>query len=274
MRVIFATYLFLMGLLSGCSSIAQRSPLAALERRMVYQPASFPADFPNDRVPFEDVDFTSKDGTSLHGWFADHPQPAGIVLLCHGNGGNIVNLGETLQILNRRHRLAVLAFDYRGYGKSQGKPTEDGILADARAARAWLAKRKDVSEQEIILMGRSLGGAVAIDLAAKDGAKGLVLASTFTSMPDVAQRLFPWIPTQWLMTQRFDSIEKIGAYHGPLLQTHGDADTLIPIEQGRRLYSAANGAKRFINIPGAGHNDPQPEEYRMALDEFLAQLND
>ena len=261
-------------LLSGCASWSRYSPLARIENKLVYHPAPFPSDLPREKIPFEDVEFTSADGTRLHGWFADHPDPVGVALVCHGNSGNIVSRGDSLMILNRRHRLAVMIFDYRGFGKSEGKPDEAGVLADARAARAWLADRKRISEQEIILMGRSLGGAVAVDLASRDGARGLVLASTLTSMPAVAREKFPFLPASLLMRQRFNSLEKIRNYHGPLLQSHGDADKLIPIEQGRRLFSAAPGPKRFVTVRDAGHNDPQSEEYRHALDQFLAKLND
>jgi len=273
-RVITASALLVTILLSGCAALNQVSPLAKLENNLVYQPTPFASDFPTDEIPFEDVEFNSGDGTRLHGWFADHPDPVGIALICHGNAGNIVSRGESLMILNRRHRLAAMIFDYRGYGKSEGKPTESGILLDARAARAWLANRKQVLENEIILMGRSLGGGVAVDLAANDGAKALVLASTFSSMPEVAKNLLPILPANLLMQQRFDSISKITKYRGPLLQSHGDLDKLIPIEQGRKLFLAAPGPKRFVTIPNAGHNDPQSDEYRQALDEFLAELAD
>lgn len=258
--------------LPGCATWNEVSPLAKLESKLIYQPTQFPADLPAKKIPFENADFISADGTRLHGWFADHPDPVGVALVCHGNAGNIVSRGDSLMILNKRHRLAVLIFDYRGFGKSDGSPTETGIYADARAARAWLAERKQIPENEIILMGRSLGGAVAIDLAADSGAKGLVLASTFTSMPAVAKKIAPMVPVNLLMRQRFNSIDKIASYRGPLLQSHGDADELIPIKQGRSLFSAAQGPKRFITIKDAGHNDPQSEEYRIALDEFLAKL--
>lgn len=249
------------------------SPLATLEKNLVYHPTSYPSELEGEPLPFEEARFQSDDGTELHGWFMDHPEPIAIALFCHGNAGNIASRGDSLMILNRHHRLAVMAFDYRGYGKSKGRPTENGILADARAARKWLAKRKGVREQDIVLMGRSLGGAVAIDLAAKDGAKGLVIASTFTSLPDVAQEAFPMLPARILMTQRFNSLAKIKDYHGPLLQSHGDADVLIPISLARELHAAAPGRKQFIPIPGGRHNDPQPEEYRIALDAFLRELS-
>jgi len=261
-----------VSVLPGCASWSKVSPLAKLEKSLVYQPSPFPADIPVDKIPFEDVQFFSGDGTRLHGWFADHPDPVGVALVCHGNAGNIASRGSSLQILNDRHRLAVMIFDYRGYGNSEGTPTESGVLSDARAARAWLAKRKQIPESEIILMGRSLGGGVAVDLAAKDGAKGLVLASTFTSMPAVAKNLLPAVPANLLMRQRFNSIDKLPNYQGPLLQSHGDADKLIPIEQGKQLFASARGPKRFVVIPNAGHNDPQSEEYRQALDQFLAEI--
>lgn len=269
---IMLAMLAMLAMLSGCSALKRHSPLAVLERKLVFQPAKFPPELENRTIPFEDVEFQSTDGTKLHGWFADHPNPVAIALFCHGNAGNIASRGNSLMILNQHHRLAVMTFDYRGYGKSEGKPTEKGILADARAARKWLANRKGVPEHEIVLLGRSLGGAVAVDLAAQDGARGLVLASTFASMPAVARNAFPLLPTSLLMTQRFDSLTKIGNYDGPLLQSHGDADELIPIDQARELFTAAEGRKRFVVIPGGKHNDPQPEEYRVALDEFLRGL--
>lgn len=259
--------------MTGCAKWTGLSPLTKLENRFLYHPSPFPDDFPDESVPFENVEFSSADGTRLHGWFADHPEPLGIALICHGNAGNIVALGDSLSILNKRHRLAAMVFDYRGYGRSEGVPSEEGILADARAARTWLANRKRVDESEIILMGRSLGGAVAIDLAAKDGARALVVASTFSSLPNVAKHHVRYAPVSWLMRQRFDSIEKIANYHGPFLQSHGDADTLIPIELARELFDAAPGDKRFVTILNAGHNDPQTEEYREALDRFLVDLN-
>jgi len=257
---------------AGCATVNRYSPVAVLERKMIYQPAEYPPELAGREIPFEEVEFESADNTKLHGWFADHDDPIAVALFCHGNAGNIVSRGNSLMILNQHHRLAVMAFDYRGYGKSEGEPTKEGILADARAARKWLANRTGVAEEDIVLLGHSLGGAVAVDLAAEDGARGLVLASTFSSLPAVAKNAFPYLPTSILLTQRFDSLTKIKNYQGPLLQSHGDADELIPIEQGKAVFEAAPGKKRFVVIPGANHNDPQSEEYRTALDEFLRSL--
>jgi len=271
---LFTTFFFSLVLIAGagCSSLQSISPTAGLERKLIFQPQPWPEELADRETPFEDVNFDSADGTRLHGWFLDHPDPAGVALFCHGNAGNIASRAESLMLLNQRHQLAAMMFDYRGYGKSEGRPSEQGVFADARAARKWLASRKQISEQEIIVMGRSLGGAVAIELASADGAKGLVLASTFTSMPDVAKHVMPIVPSRLIMTQRFNSLAKIKNYHGPLLHSHGDADQLIPIELGRKLFEAAPGRKRFVVIPNAGHNDPQSAEYRTAFDEFLSSL--
>lgn len=257
----------------GCASLHSVSPLAPLEKSVIYQPAKYPVgDWQSEQILRENAWFTAADGTKLHGWFLPHKKPRAVVLFMHGNAGNVTHRADTLRILNERHSLAVMTFDYRGYGLSEGDPNELGILQDARAARAWLAERTDVEESDIVLMGRSLGGGVAVDLASKDGARGLVLASTFTSLPDVGGQLLPLVPTGLLMTQRLHSLSKIGDYQGPLLQTHGTADRVIPFEMGQRLFEAAPGPKRFIAIEGGDHNCRQPEEYRIALDEFLSSL--
>ena len=273
MRLSYQLVWGLLFLLVGCASLGPLSPLVPVERALVYQPRPFPeSDSLPENLPFEDAWFEAADGTQLHGWYLGHPKPRAVALFCHGNAGNIVSRGETLKILQERHGLAVMTFDYRGYGKSEGKPSERGILQDARAARAWLASRAGVEETEIVLMGRSLGGAVAVDLAAQDGARGLVLASTFSSLPDAAAHHMPWMFPNLNMTQRLNSAGKIGNYSGPLLQRHGDKDLLIPIELGRKLFDAAGEPKQFFVLPGAGHNDPQTEEYRRVFDEFIASL--
>jgi len=123
-----------------------------------------------------------------------------------------------------------------------------------------------------VLMGRSLGGAVAVDVAARDGARALVLESTFSSIPDLAAHAYPWLPVRQLLRTQLDSTGKIADYHGPLLQTHGDADTIIPLKLGRRVFEAANEPKQFVTFPGIDHNDPQPREYYDSLARFLDNL--
>jgi fermentation-respiration switch protein FrsA (DUF1100 family) len=167
--------------------------------------------------------------------------------------------------------VTVFAFDYRGYGRSEGTPSEQGVLADARAARRWLAEREGVAEQDIVLYGRSLGGGVAVDLAAKDSARALILESTFTSLPAVANDALPLWPGV-IMLNRYNSLAKIGDYHGPLLMSHGDADEVIPIAQGERLFAAANEPKRFVRIAEADHNWSPPKYYVEQLDQFFLSL--
>jgi fermentation-respiration switch protein FrsA (DUF1100 family) len=167
----------------------------------------------------------------------------------------------------------VLAFDYRGYGHSEGRPSETGLFADARAARKFLAAKAGVPESEVVLYGQSLGGAVAVDLAAHDGARGLILESTFTSLADVANYKFPLTPPGRILQNRFDSVQKIGNYGGPLLIVHGESDSLVPIEQAKSLYAAAAAKpKSFVAIPGADHNWEPTLEVIAALDAFLREL--
>jgi uncharacterized protein len=260
--------------ISGCAgSFARFSPLAAFETANVFLPVKYPqGDWDAAAHGAEDAWFSAADGTRLHGWHLPHADPAAVVLFAHGNAGNVSLQAESLRTLHDEHHLSVMTFDYRGYGRSAGHPDEAGILQDARAARAWLAQREQLPESEIVLLGHSLGGGVMIDLAANDGARGLVVASTFTSLPDVASAHAPFVPARWLMRNRLESIEKIGNYRGPLLIIHGDADEVIPYEQGLSLYQAANEPKAFVTKPGARHNDPMSHKERRALDAFLASL--
>jgi len=184
----------------------------------------------------------------------------------------VESLTQAASELQERHQCAVFLFDYRGFGHSEGTPTEDGIYLDARAARQWLAARTGIQPSDVVLVGRSLGGGVAVELAAQDGARGLVLQSTFSSLPDVAASHLPWVFPHLMMTQRFDSIEKIKHYRGPLLQCHGSADELVPLESAKKLFNAASGAKYFITIPGANHNDPPNLAFEEELDRFLSDL--
>ena len=224
-------------------------------------------------LEFEDAWFTSADGTRLHGWFVPHENPRAVVLFNHGSGGNITHRDHRLRQL---HALgaAVLCYDYRGFGRSGGSlGGEEGLLADARAARAWLASHTGVSETDIVQFGRSLGGGIAVDLAAKDGARGLLLEATFTSLPEVAAHHYWWAPVQQYMTYRLKSIDKIGDYEGPMLQSHGGADDVVPLEQARRLFEAAGSEpKRFIVFDGAVHETDPPDSYTEELDRFFGSL--
>lgn len=259
---------------SGCRMLGPVSPTAALEKSIIFHPQPFPEEaWGETRGAFEDAWFESENGARLHGLFVDHPNPRAVALFCHGNAETVASCAESMLLLNQRHGLAVLVFDYQGYGRSEGRPSEQGDFADARAARLWLAQRMGIEESQVVLMGRSLGGAVAVELAGNDGARGLILASTFDSMTSLAQTHAPLLMPQLSMTQRFDSIDTIWRYKGPLLQSHGDADELIPIDSARKLFDAASSErKQFVVIPNAGHNDPTDENYRQIFDQFIESL--
>lgn len=244
-----------------------------LEESLIFFPDRYPAgDWQPAGLAPEDAWFAAEDGTRLHGWYFDHPHPAATVLFSHGNAGNLSHRAERMRILRELVGAAVMIYDYRGYGRSEGRPDEAGVLADGCAARAWLARRAGLDPAEIVLMGESLGGAVSVHLAAADGARGLVLEGTFTSVPDVAAHHYPFVPVRMLLRTRLDALSQIGRYAGPLLQSHGDADTIVPYAQGRRLFEAAAGPKRFVTLSGLDHNDPAPAYYYEALREFLAGL--
>jgi fermentation-respiration switch protein FrsA (DUF1100 family) len=243
-----------------------------LENTLIYFPVPYPhGDWKPKGLAFEDAWFTSDDGVRLHGWYLPTKNAHAAVLFCHGNGGNLSHRIAKLHML-RHCGASVLAFDYRGYGRSEGMPNEKGILADARAARKWLADREKIAETDVVVMGESLGGAVAVDLAAKDGARAMVLESTFSSLPDVAAYHYPFLPVRWLMRSRFDSLSKIRQYHGPLLMAHGDSDTIIPLASAQRLFEAANEPKQWILMAHHDHNDLPPGEFVEALAKFLHNL--
>lgn len=246
-----------------------------LENTLIFYPSLYPEGQWNPKgLKFEDAWFQAADGTKLHGWYVPKKNAKAAVLFCHGNAGNITGRTGILGLLHTRVGVSTLIFDYRGFGRSEGEPDEAGVLADARAARQWLAKREGIAETDVVVMGESIGGAVAVDLAARDGAKALVLESTFNNMPDVAAYHYPWLPVRWAMRTRLDSAAKIKDYHGPLLQTHGDVDEIVPLRFGQRLFEAANAPKRFLLYPGHHHNEPMPLDYYDRLAGFLDNVND
>jgi fermentation-respiration switch protein FrsA (DUF1100 family) len=259
---------------TGCLS----SGLERVENRLVYQPTKqsvfslHPPVAPPAGV--EDVCIGKPESNAhLHGWYAEAKNPRAVVLYCHGNGGDVTRCKDSILAFRNQLNVTILAFDYSGYGSSSGRPSEATLYRDARLARKWLAERAGVSEQAIVLCGYSLGGGVAVELASSDGARALILERTFTTIPDVAETMVPWLPVQKLMANRFDSMSKIAKYHGPLLQTHGDADRVVPYILGQRLHVAANEPKLFVRIPGGGHDDPPHRDYLKELDLFFDSLN-
>ena len=172
----------------------------------------------------------------------------------NGNAGNRAYRSGLARAF-RAHGVAVLLFDYRGYGGNEGRPTEAGLAFDARAARAYLATRADVDPQRVVYFGESLGAAVAIGLAVEHPPAALVLRSPFTSLADVGRVHYPFLPVRWLLRDRFQSLERIAQIASPVLVIAGDRDRVVPLEQSRQLYAAASAPKRLVIISGADHND-------------------
>ncbi len=247
--------------------------LLYLENMLVYPAPRYPeGDWQATWLKHEDVDFRSADGTRLHAWYVEHSQPQAVVLYCHGNGTHVPDLAQFLAAMRDEFQVSIFAFDYRGYGKSEGKPEENGILEDAEAAQDWLARRAGIEKQNIVLMGRSLGGGIALHLAAENGARGVILQNTFTSLPDAAAHHYPWAPIRLLMKNRYDSLSRISRYSGPIFLSHGTADRIVPFAHGQKLFAAATGPKEFFEITGGDHNDSEPEHYVPALHKFLDSL--
>jgi uncharacterized protein len=243
------------------------------EDKLIFHPIRYPdGDWTPRGIEVEDVWFAAEDGTKLHGWFVPHPAPKAVLLFTHGNGGNLTHRQDVLHEF--RHALGVSAFlfDYRGYGRSEGSATGKGALADARAARAWLARRAGVAPDQLVLFGESLGGAFAVQLAAEGGARGLILQNTFDDIAEVAACHYPWMPVRLLMRTKLDSVGAIRAYRGPLLQFHGDCDRIVPYRCGRRLFEAANEPKQLVTIAGGDHNDACDRSFYEAIRKFLERI--
>ncbi len=241
-----------------------------LENRLVYQPAMASESWePPPSPDIHDVDLTSADGTRLHGWWLPQPNAKSALLYLHGNAGNLSWRGNSMVRMREALGVSVLIIDYPGYGKSEGRPSEAGCYQAADAAYAWLTDTQKIEPRNILIYGGSLGGGIAVDLASRHDHRALILVKTFTCMPDVASRHFPWIPVRWLMRNRYQSCDKIRACRRPVFIAHGDADEVIPCALGQQLFEAAGDPKVFHLQPGAGHNDPLPPEFFEALRAFL-----
>jgi len=221
-------------------------------------------------LAYEDVTITASDEVRIHGWWIPAKVNRGTILFCHGNAGNISHRLESIRIFHQLD-LNVFIFDYRGFGKSSGRPSEEGTYRDAAAAYDYLREYREISPGKIIIFGRSLGGAVAIKLAGEEEAGALICESTFTSAVDMGKLVFPYLPAALLVFDKYDSISRVGQLLLPKLFIHSREDELVPFEQGERLYRTAAPPKEFLEIQG-GHNGgflESEEIYRKAIDGFL-----
>ena len=223
-------------------------------------------------LAYEDIVCFAEDGERITGWYVPAPSAKGTVLLFHGNGGNI---GHRLHIIGLFRSLGwdVCIIDYRGYGASTGHPTEEGTYLDARAVWNYLVTERGLRSDQIIIQGRSLGGAVAAALAAEVHPAGLILEATFTSVPDLGQQLYPYLPVHWLCRFKYDTLARMSSIHCPVLVAHSRQDDMIPFWDGERLFAAVREPKTFVPLAG-GHNDGEDHTdplYREALAQFLNQ---
>lgn len=203
-------------------------------------------------LAYEDVVVVAEDGVQLHGWFVPRGESRAAVLFCHGNAGNISHRLETLRFWYDLG-FSILAFDYRGYGRSDGEISELGTRLDARAMWQHLRETRGYAPETIVLFGRSLGAAVAIELGASVHCAGLVAESGFTTVADVARRAYPWLPVRLLLRMSFDSRARVQEIAAPKLFIHSTDDEVVPFSMGRELFDAARDPKEFLAIHGA-HN--------------------
>jgi fermentation-respiration switch protein FrsA (DUF1100 family) len=249
--------LVLSAMALGAGVAATRFWLDRLQHSRIFLPDRYPNGIWNPGaygLPAEDVWFSTEDGMRLHGWWVPHRKARGTFLYCHGNTGSIAH---RIGVLSKLWSLEVnlFAFDYRGYGRSTGQPTEDGLYLDVQAAHDQLIREGGCRADEILLFGHSLGGAVAIDCALDRKVAGLIAQSTFTHIRDAARAVFPTLPIHLAARRQFRSIDKVAELEIPKLFIHGESDETVPLELGKRLYESASEPKDFYLVRRGGHND-------------------
>ena len=247
--------------------------LVVLESRLVY-PGAYMNIPPREVADVQSVSYVSTDGTELTGQLYSATDARRTMLYFHGNGTTARQASGAIARLGARFNANVLAAEFRGYDGINGTPSEQAVIDDCLAARDFMLEHDQVAASDLILYGQSLGGGCAVAVAADSGAQLLVLEKTFDRLVDVAAGTYPFVPVKMLMRNRFDSLDRVQNYHGPLVQLHGTPDRLIPIEHAKRLHESVNSEnKRFIEVPGMGHNDRIPEpawqEFCEAIDAAL-----
>ncbi len=261
-KVVFTTYL-------GALLV-----LMFFERALLFPAPSIEnGDWHADKFGAQESFVESTDKTKIHVWTFANANSNRTLLFCHGNGETLGFLGEELADIRDRWNVNVVAFDFRGYGKTGGVATEADILSDSVAVAKWIDSNPQFRDHQRIVFGRSLGGASAVEIATKTKVDGLILDRTFSSIVDVAADRYFFFPIRLVMRNQFRSVEKIPNYIGPLLQVHGDVDEVVPYRYGKKLFDAcATQRKEFLKVVGLHHNDPWPKEFWDAGRKFIEKL--
>ncbi|MEX2500664.1 MAG: alpha/beta hydrolase [Wenzhouxiangellaceae bacterium] len=244
------------------------------QARLLFQPhfggRELEADPARLGLEFENVEIETVDGERLHGWWIPHPSANASLLFSHGNAGNISHRLDSLEIFHQLG-LNVLMYDYRGYGRSTGRPSEKGVYLDVEAALAWMTREKNARPERLVLFGRSMGAAVSAHLARKQSAACLILESAFISVPDRAAEIYGWLPVRWLLHIDMNTRQYVMDANLPTLVIHSRDDGIVPFEHGRRVAEAAGERAVFLEIQG-DHNTGflrSRDVYVRGLDEFL-----
>lgn len=266
---------YVLGTMAAAGGIAALEVLRSrFQESRMFVPSRYPTGIWEPSafgLPYRDIWFESEDGTALHGWWIEHAKARATIVYCHGNAGSIADRIALYGEL-RRLKVNIFAFDYRGYGRSAGKPSEEGLCADVRSAVDLVTGELGQDPQQTLLFGHSMGGAVAVDGALHRQVAGLVVQSSFTDVRSMAHHFHPSSPLRWLARNAFRSIDKVSQIDGPKLFVHGTADSTVPFHMGEQLYEAAAGPKQWLAIANAGHNDVhrhRPVRYYRTLGRFL-----
>ncbi len=263
-----------IGVLAVAIVVLGLGTMGCIERFFIYLPAKYPEGYWDTKgldFPVEDVYFQTADGVKLHGFFSPYPGAGTTLLMFHGNAGNITHRLDKLRIL-RELEINLFIIDYRGYGRSEGSPTEQGLYQDSEAAYRYLLTREDVTPARIYIYGHSLGAAVAIYLADQGQGAGVIAEAGFSSLLDAAASIYPWLPAKYLTKERYDSLGRVPHLKAPILIIYPDKDEIIPPSQSEKLYQAAAEPKEFLVVKGADHNNTYlagGEEYLQKIKNFL-----
>lgn len=258
-------------LVALCTYIGVIMLVGFFQSKLIYFPSRSLEQTPSDvGLKFDEVTLTTQDGVRISAWFVPRDDARTTILFFHGNAGNNGDRLPELKVLHSL-RYNVMIVDYRGFGKSEGSPSEKGTYLDALAAWEYLTQTRGIPARKVVIMGESIGGAVAIELARRAPPGALIVQSSFTRLADIAALHYPLLPVRLLLRHRYDSIDKVGEITCPKLFIHSTDDSLVPIANGRALFDAAAPPKQFVETPGEhnGGGFMYSGEYAAKLREFI-----